>query len=73
MTVAELIRKLSKFNPKAEVILSSDSEGNHFRRVEDITEGLLWEEGHIVKTVEFSDRPEGDGIEGAQRAICLWP
>jgi hypothetical protein len=73
MTVAELIVKLSRLNPNAEVVVSSDPEGNHFRKLNDMTEGVMWQEGRVVSSVEFGDRPDHECLSGTTKAVCLWP
>jgi hypothetical protein len=73
MTVAELIVKLSRQNPNAEVVMSSDSEGNSFRKLTDITEGSVWQPSTQTPHVEFGDRPEHEVMDGGSKAVCLWP
>lgn len=63
MTVAKLIKLLSKEDPKALVVLSSDSEGNSFSPATDVSsEPLLYHDGEISDPDELNseDREKGE-------------
>ena len=66
MTVANLIKRLSKEDPKSLVVLSHDSEGNGFSELSDIG-AFLYRDG------EIADPEERDGLEGGKPAVVLWP
>jgi len=76
MTVKQLREILENYKPTDLVILSSDGEGNSFSPLVDSTQGF-----YIPDTtwggdfVDEDDVDEDDDInlEGASRAIVLWP
>ncbi len=65
MTVSKLIKLLSKADPKALVVLSSDSEGNSFSPLGDVSIDLHYRDGEIVDPEDVEDTDE--------RAVLLWP
>jgi hypothetical protein len=66
MTVAQLIKRLSKADPKALIVLSHDSEGNGFSEVTHIG-AFLYRNG------EIADPEERDSLEGGKPALVFWP
>ena len=73
MTVAELIEELSEMNPRAQVILSSDS-GNSFSLCEFIESGIGFTEENDVDFVSDEDLEEEDNISvnTGKIAVCLY-
>lgn len=75
MTVKELIIKLQEMDQDRIVVVSSDSEGNSFRRIADICIGnySCCEFGLDILTEEDIENgyTEEDCIEG-ESAVCLW-
>ncbi len=77
MTVAKLIKLLQKADPKAIVILASDSEGNSYSPAGDTESSLLWH----PKYQELKDPSEegqyvGDDeepLKGGKKAFVIWP
>jgi hypothetical protein len=68
MNVAKLMKILADKDPEAEVILSSDPEGNDFRRLEDV---------ETRKYKECADGidiwpPDEVRVDGSA-AVVLWP
>jgi hypothetical protein len=75
MKVSELIKALSELDPDAEVVMSSDAEGNGFSPLSDVTEG--WYEADSTWSGEFgccSDGCDNDqACTGEENAVALWP
>lgn len=71
LTIKQLITKLQAIeNQDALVIMSSDSEGNSFGPIADVTEGGYHAEtkwsGYVVD--EMSEK-----VEGTVPAVVFWP
>jgi hypothetical protein len=66
MTVSKLIKLLSKQNPKALVVLSSDSEGNSFGLCEAVSPPYKYLDGDGID-------PEEVEVKGGKECIVLWP
>ena len=71
MKVKQLIKKLSKLNQDAEVILSSDAEGNSYNYLDEI----YGEEIYFYQCqgeIELCDKDELDDIdESLEPEICI--
>lgn len=65
----ELIRKLQKIEGNPLIICSSDSEGNHFSPLEDISydEESYWENGEFIDTIRLTK------TQMMKRPIVLFP
>jgi len=78
MTVKELIKKLQEYDPDRIVVLSSDSEGNHYDTAYSIGTGSFNEEDNQFGLEELTEEDkkagycEEDVIEGVP-ALCIWP
>ncbi len=81
MKVSDLINILSEQDPDAEVVLSSDGEGNSYSPLADYSIGAYdadttW--GGQFGASELTEEMEREGytkedlIEGV-KAVCLWP
>lgn len=70
MKVSELISILSQFEPDAEIVLSSDSEGNGFAPVDEVSEGLYSPSGR-GELYNLNERAEAGA--DAINAIVLYP
>ena len=77
MTAQKLIDQLKKLDPKAEVLVASDEEGNGFGKLVDVTPNMFYteEDGNIEEVVDAEDKKEleEDGVSGFKKAIILWP
>lgn len=77
MKVKELIEKLKEFNEERVVILSSDSEGNSYCKLFELSEGsyLEGEIGLEELTDELKEAgyDEDDVFEEGESAIILYP
>jgi hypothetical protein len=79
MKVRELIEELQKENPEAEVIMSSDAEGNSYSPIygfevgryqaENAWSGTFYGQRDLDPDDEYYSPPEGDSIE----ALALFP
>ena len=71
MKVKQLIKKLEKANPEADVILSSDMEGNRFGLANEI------EYQNFIRYVNNENEIEiceaDDDAEGAKPCVIIWP
>ncbi len=68
MKVKKLI-ELIKDYPDYEIVLSSDSEGNEFNKLNDVGEGrACFDEGW---TVEVYTRDEK--VKGSKKVLVFWP
>lgn len=70
MKVSELISVLSQFEPEAEIVLSSDSEGNEFAPVNEVSQCLYSPHGR-GEVYNLNEKTEAG--EGAINAIVLYP
>ncbi len=75
MKVKQLIKQLEKANPSAEVILSSDAEGNSFHALGEVTnhdrvDELFWDFDKLEwwSTSDGMPKPKG-----AKPAIIFYP
>jgi hypothetical protein len=70
MTKKQLWRELAGVPDDAELVMASDAEGNEFRPLAEVAEGVYIpisdERGDFFNNDEESD---GEGIP----AVCLWP
>lgn len=80
MKVKQLIKKLSKLDQNVEVLVSADSEGNHYSRAIDIcsSKGLKFsiEDGDL-ELIDSEDVEEGYFTEAkykrAKKCIIIYP
>lgn len=74
MKVKELIKQLEKLNTEAEVILSSDAEGNSFHVLDEVSgsskEGLFWD---FNNQEWWSAEDETPKPKGAKPAVIFYP
>lgn len=80
MKIKELLEQLNNIDPETEIIMSSDDEGNSFRKLHEIqinmsyrNDGYEVEVGHSVLTDEM--KLEGyteDDIFDGEKCIILW-
>lgn len=70
MKVSKLISILSRFEPDAEIVLSSDSEGNGFAPVDEVSQGLYSPSG---RGDVYNLNEETEAGEDAINAIVLYP
>lgn len=73
MNVRQLIAELSNFDPNALVIMSSDSEGNHFNPVYEIGDSKYapydeWS-GEVIHPDDEDEYDPSDITD----AVVLWP
>lgn len=75
MTVAELIKKLQKFNGGIQVVLASDAEGNDFRNLASVEPGYFVEDENTLYTVDSAADSEEytEDKKDNMKMICLWP
>ncbi len=75
MKVKELIALLSELNPKLEVVLSKDGEGNGFSPLDGHDFGRYVPESTWSGEFKSSQHSVEDGGCTAKQvnAICLWP
>ena len=66
MTVQELIEDLKKMDPKADIILSTDGEGNKFSPLLGISKDRYFPDPKMPWSVE----PDKKGI---RKCLILWP
>lgn len=79
MQVKDLIAALKKFPPTAQIVLSSDSEGNSYSPGCDLGQGV-YEDGQFY-SLDYS--AEDNGLEDDEweklkadksvRCVCIWP
>lgn len=70
MKVNELISILSQFEPDAEIVLSSDSEGNGFAPVDEVSQGLYSPHG---RGDVYDPNEKTEAGEDAINAVVLYP
>lgn len=80
MKVKQLIQKLEKLNREAEVLLSSDSEGNYFSSLKDIYSDIKFRESKDDYMIDILDKEDiGEDwltqkqFDKAKEAIILYP
>jgi hypothetical protein len=79
MKVSDLIEILRELDPTAEIILSSDPEGNKFAPVEDFATGFFdsREQTFYNEDEFFEEDPDYLDDEGSSThgdiAVVLWP
>lgn len=83
MKIKQLIQKLQKLDPNAEVILPSDAEGNSFNRLYQMGECLYvksiekTEFGILEREIELGDSVEDfedlEGYTKPKKCVVLWP
>ena len=72
MKIKQLIKKLSECNPDAEVIMSSDMEGNRYGGFSDIGKCFCFYDIEILLfKSEEEDREEG--VKKVKPAVVLYP
>lgn len=77
MKVKQLIRKLEKLNQEAEVLLSSDSEGNSHSVFNDICSDVKYRKSdyeiEILYQGDIGDFVSQKEFDKAKEAIILYP
>jgi len=81
MKVSALIKLLKTCDPKAEVIVSSDSEGNSFSIVSDINSAAYRNDGFgidigllkITPALKRLGYSSEDILEGGKPAVVIYP
>lgn len=78
MTVAQLIKKLQKFDQDRIVVMSSDPEGNGYSKLRDINGDYNYNDGEIgleelTKEYEDAGYGEEDIMEGGTPCVIFWP
>ena len=77
MKVREFILELQALDQEAEVVMSSDSEGNSHSPYAEFSEGYYvaastWS-GDWLTDEDFKDDPELDEDLKKEKAVCLYP
>ena len=70
MTVKDLVAFLKKADPKAEVVLSKDGEGNAFSPLNLVQDAHYVPNKRMPWAIDYwSNEPE----EGSRKCVLLWP
>jgi len=69
MTVKTLLDFLKGSNPKDEVFLSKDAEGNHYSPLNLVQEAYFVSD----KTKTWDVECQNDRFKGSKKCILLWP
>ena len=72
MTVGELITELAELPDDMPVVLSRDSEGNEFRPLADVSNGVYEPDGVYSGNV-LAEEDEDNASKNAYKAVLLWP
>lgn len=78
VTVKQLVEKLQGYPEDAVVVLSSDSEGNSFHQLSDVSSGSFDQEddqfglSELTPDLKEEGYSEDDLVDGLS-AVCLWP
>ncbi len=80
MKIKHLISKLNKLNPEAEIIISSDAEGNRYNTINQLVDNLKYIEYGEISVFSFEDIsedsqdfPSQKDYNKAKGCIVLYP
>ena len=74
MTIKKLIEQLEEFPDDREILLASDPEGNHFRRLEGFGTSMYREDGRILEVYNEEDlEPEDIKSGNYKKCLIIWP
>lgn len=68
MKIHQLIKKLEKFDPNLHVVMSSDSEGNHFHPASTDIQKFHFLDGELYDNSEDDPAPEN-----AKEVVVIFP
>ena len=69
MKIKQLIKKLEKYDPNFEIVLSSDGEGNSFGILRHVSRDAIWDKEEKC----FWEEGDGHKPKKAAAAIILFP
>lgn len=77
MKIKKLIKELQKLDPELEIIVSSDSEGNNFSALQDVSLAEYYrnkddEFGHYTE-IEIYDMEDEDKPANTKKCVILFP